>query len=118
MFVSADWFYQTKIIQTTINIWNCDPVKIKIKSAQIETTKIVKFLRITLGNKISSEEHVSQLCKNPSVQLNVMFHLQIFIGYEEKRSNYKKFLFSNFKYFQFVKHFCSCNSFNIQTTIK
>ena len=42
MFVSADWFYQTKIIQTTINIWNCDPVQIKIKSAQIETTKIVK----------------------------------------------------------------------------
>ena len=68
------------------------------------------MLGITIDNKPNFEEHMSELCKKASIQLNTISHLQRFMGKKQKVAFINSFIFSNFNYCPFVWHFCSCKS--------
>ena len=85
--------FQAMILQNSRNSKNYEPVKLEIESAKIETKNAVKLLGITIDNKLNFEEHISELCKKASMQLNTV-----------------SFIFSKFNYCPLVSHFCSCKS--------
>ena len=106
MTINPDKF-QAMILQ---NSKNYEPVKLEIGSAKIETKNTVKLLGITIDNKLNFEEHISELCKKASMQLNTISRLQRFMGKEQKEALINSFIFSNFNYCPLVWHFRSCKS--------
>ena len=88
---------------------NYETIKREIGSAKIETNK-KKLLGITIANKLNFEDHISELCKKASMQLNAIIRLQRFMGKEQKEALINSFIFSNFNYCPLVWHFCSCKS--------
>ena len=109
MIVNPDKF-QARILQNSRNSKNYDPVKLEIGSVKIETKNTIKLLGITTDNKLNFEEHISELCKKASMQLNAISRLQRFMGKEQKEALINSFIFSNFNYCPLVWHFCSCRS--------
>ena len=82
----------------------------KCKSAKIETKNTVKLLGITIDNQLNFDEHISELCKKASMQLNTISCLHRFMGKEQKEALINGFIFSSFNYCPLVWHFCSCKS--------
>ena len=76
---------------------NYETIKREIGSAKIETNK-KKLLGITIANKLNFEDHISELCKKVSMQLNAIIRLQRFMGKEQKKALINSFIFSNFNY--------------------
>ena len=109
MIVNPDKF-QAMILQNSRNSKNYEPVKLEIESTKIETKSAVKLLGITIDNKINFEEHISELYKKASMQLNAINRLHRFMGKEQKEALINSFIFPNFNYFPLVWHFCSCKS--------
>ena len=97
MIVNPDKF-QAMILQNSRNSKNYEPVKLEIESAKIETKNTVKLLGITIDNKLNFEEHISELCKKASMQLNTISRLQRFMGKEQKEALINSFISSNFNY--------------------
>ena len=90
------------ISQNSRNSKNYESVKLEIESAKIETKKTVKLLGITIDNKLNFEEHIFELCKKASMQLNAISRLQRFMGKEQKEALINSFIFSNFNYYPLV----------------
>ena len=80
------------------NSKNYESIKLEIGSAKIETKNTVKSLGITIDNKLNFEEHISELFKNASMQLNAISRLQRFMGKEQNEALINSFIFSNFNY--------------------
>ena len=76
--------FQEMILQNSRNSKNYETVKLEIESAQIETKNRVKMLGITIDNKPNFEEHISELCKKASMQLNAISRLQRFMVNNKK----------------------------------
>ena len=87
-------------------------IKLSIENITINITKSVKLLGITVDNKLNFEEHISNLCKKASLQLNGISRLQSKIGKKEKETIINNFIYSNFNYCLLVWYFCSCKSSN------
>ena len=102
MIVNPDKF-QAMALKNYRNSKNYEPVKLEIESTKIETKNTVKLLGITID-----KEHISELCKKASIQLNAISLLQRFMGKEQKEAFINSFIFSNFNYRPLVWHFCSC----------
>ena len=102
--------FQAMILQNSRNSKNYEPVKLEIGSTKIETKNTVKLLGITIDNKLNFEEHISELCRKASLQLNAISRLHRFMGKEQKEALINNFIFSNFNYCPLVWHFCSCKS--------
>ena len=102
MIVNPDKF-QAMALKNSRNSKNYEPVKLEIESTKIETKNTVKLLGITID-----KEHISELCKKASIQLNAISLLQRFMGKEQKEAFINSFIFSNFNYRPLVWHFCSC----------
>ena len=68
----------SKINKTNITLNN--------ENITINTSKSVKILEITIGNKLNFEEDISVLCKKTSLQLNAISRLQKYMG-KKKRGN-------------------------------
>ena len=100
MIVNPDKF-QAMTLKNSRNSKNYEPVK--LESTKIETKNTVKLLGITID-----KEHISELCKKASIQLNAISLLQRFMGKEQKEALINRFIFSNFNYRPLVWHFCSC----------
>ena len=98
------------ILQNSRNSRNYEPVKHEIGSEKIETKNTVTLLGITLDNKLNFEEHISELRKKASMQLNAISRLQGFMGKEQNEALINSFIFSNFNFCLLVWHFCSCRS--------
>ena len=94
MIVNPDKFQA--ILQNSRNLKNCELVKLEIGSAKIEIKNTVKPLGITIDNKLNCEEHISELCKKASTQLNAISLLQRFrclrIIYNNYPSGYQTLL--------------------------
>ena len=101
---------QSMILQNSRNSRNYEPVKLEIESANIETKNTVELSGITIDNKLNFEEHISELCKKASMQLNAISCLQRFMGKEQKEALVNSFVFSNFNYCLLLWNFCSCKS--------
>ena len=80
------------ILQNSRNSKNYEPVKLEIGSTKIETKNTVKLLGITIDNKLNFEEHISELYKKASMQLNAISRLYRFIGKEQKEALINSFL--------------------------
>ena len=74
--------FQAIILQNSRNSKNYEPVKLEIGSAKIETKNTVKSFGKTIDNKLNFEEHISELSKKASMQLNAISCLQRFMGKE------------------------------------
>ena len=60
------------ILQNSRNSKNFESVKLEIGSSKTETKNTVKLLGITIDNKLNFEEHIPELCKKASMQLNAI----------------------------------------------
>ena len=95
MIVNPDKF-QIMIFQNSRNSKNYEPVKLENGSTKIETKDTAKLLGITIDNKLNFEEHISELCKKASMQLNAINRLHRFMGKEQKEALINSFIVSNF----------------------
>ena len=84
--------------------------KLKIHNNEIETTKPVKLLGIEIDNQLSFNQHISKLCSEVAMPLNVICRLAKFVGNKEKIAMINSFVYSNFNYCSLVWYFCSCES--------
>ena len=85
------------------------PLNVKLEVQKLKQTK-KKLLGITIANKLNFEDHISELCKKASMQLNAIIRLQRFMGKEQKEAVINSFTFSNFNYCPLVWHFSLCKS--------
>ena len=70
----------------------------------------VKLLGIEIGNTLSSNKHISNLCTKVSNQLNAIGRIQIYMGFKKKEVLLNSFVLSDFNCRPLVWHFCSSKS--------
>lgn len=69
-----------------------------IDDINIKPHNSVKTLGITLGNPLNFESHMSSICKSASCQLNALFRLKNFVGFNERKMLIESFTYSIFSY--------------------
>ena len=109
MIVNPDKF-QAIILQKGNSNRNKNYNTLAIENIEINTTKSVELLGLTIDNRLNFEEHISILCKKASSQLNAISRLQHYMNQKEKEAIINSFIYSNFNYCPLVWHFCSCKS--------
>ena len=82
----------------------------KINNQTIKTINCVKLLGINIDSKLNFASHISDLCKEASMQLNALNLLRAYIGNKEMEILINSFIYSNFNYYPLVWHFSSCKS--------
>jgi hypothetical protein len=80
---------------------------ISVGNVIVNPDKSVKLLGVTFDVKLSFDEHVSNICKKASCQLNVLKRFSNTLSTENKLRIYHSFILSNFIYCPIVWHFCS-----------
>lgn len=76
----------------------------------IHTEKSVKLLGIQLDNKLNFTEHVSNIIKKASRQLNCLKRLAHMLDIPSKLLIYKSFILANFNYCPAVWHVCGTSN--------
>ena len=82
-----------------------EDLTISIYDVDIKPNNSVKFLGITLDNKLNFVKHISSICKSASCQLNVLFRLKNFLGFKERKILIESFVYSSMNYCPIVWHF-------------
>jgi hypothetical protein len=67
----------------------------------------VKLLGVTLDFKLSFNDHIAELCKKTSRQLNVLKRIGRHLSTQCKLLIYHSFILSNFNYCSLTWHFCN-----------
>ena len=62
----------------------------------IESTKSLKLLGITIDDRQRVDQHISSLCSKAAMELNVLGRLQKYMGKPEKVAVVKSFIYANF----------------------
>ena len=83
--------------------------KLTIDNNDIESTKSVKLLGITIDDRQRVDQHISSLCSKAAMELNVLGRLQKYMGKPEKVAVVNNFIYANFNYC-LVWHFSTCES--------
>ena len=91
---------------------NTDSIELEICGYKIKTSESVKLLGINIDNKLKFDNHVSNLCKRASMQLNAIYRLKQYMGKKQLEVLINSFVYSNFNYCPLIWHFCSCQSSN------
>ena len=91
---------------------NNESLELDICGYKIRTSESVKLLGIDIDNKLNFDNHVSNLCKRASMQLNAIYRLSQFMGRKELGIMIISFVYANFNYCPLIWHFCSCQSSN------
>lgn len=73
---------------------------------KIECESEVKLLGVTIDFQLNFNEHVSNICKKASRQLNVLKRIGTHLTKLGKLTIYYSFIMSNFNYCPLVWHFC------------
>ena len=76
----------------------------------IESTKSVKLLGITIDDCLRSDQHILNLCCKAAMQLNALGRLQKYVGKPEKVAIVNSFIYANFNYCPLVWQFSTCES--------
>ena len=84
--------------------------KLTIDNSDIESTKSVKLLGITIDDRLRFDQHMSNLCSKAAMQLNALGRLQKYMGKSEKVAIVNSFIHTNFKYCPVAWHFSTCKS--------
>ncbi len=82
------------------------PKGIEIGDVTIERQTSVKLLGVTIDEKLKFNDHVIEICKKASKQLNIMFRFKSIFKQKEKDAIYKTFIIANFNYCPIVWNFC------------
>ena len=112
-----DWFKinemivnSDKKIQAIVVTKNCrmkDSCILNISNQNINSENCVKLLWIEIDNTLSFGEHVSNLCKKASNQLNEIGRINKYMGFKETEVLLNSFVLSNFNYYPLAWHFSS-----------
>ena len=73
--------------------------KLTIDNNDIESTKSVKPLGVTIDDRLRFDQHISNLCSKAAMQLNALGRLQKYMGKPEKFAIVNSFKFANFNYY-------------------
>ena len=84
--------------------------KLTIDNNDIESTKSVKLLGITIDDRLRFDQHIENFCSKAAMQLNTLGRLQKYIGKPEKVAIVNSFIYANFNYCLLVWHFSNCES--------
>ena len=82
--------------------------KLTIGNNDIESTKSVTLLGITIDGRLRFDQHKSNLCSNDVMQLNTLGRLQKYMGKSEKVVIVNRFIYANFNYCPLVSNFSTC----------
>lgn len=63
-----------------------EELKICIDDVNIEPQKSVNHLIVTLENKLNFKSHIISICRSASCQLNALFDLKHFLGFNEGKT--------------------------------
>ena len=104
MIVNADRF-QAIILHKKENEAECN---LTIDNNNIESTKSVKLLSITIDDRLRFDQNISNLCSKAAMQLNALGRLQKYMGKPEKVTIVNSFIYADFNYCPLVWHFSTC----------
>ena len=104
MIVNADMF-QAIILHKKENEAECN---LTIDNNNIESTKSVKLLSITIDDRLRFDQNISNLCSKAAMQLNALGRLQKYMGKPEKVTIVNSFIYADFNYCPLVWHFSTC----------
>ena len=116
---SVSWFKQNEIIVNAdkfqaiiLNKKESEAkYKLTIDNNDIESTKFVKLLGITIDDRLRFDQHISNLSSKAAMHLNALGRLQKYMGKPEKVAVVNSFIYANFNYCPLVhKHFSTCES--------
>jgi hypothetical protein len=74
---------------------------------KIKCEKEVKLLGVTIDFELKFNSHISNICKQASMQLNVLKRLGKYLDKLGKLTIYHSFILSNFNFCPLSYHFCS-----------
>ena len=94
MIVNPDKFQATLLEKRNENNQSC----LKTNNQTIKTTNCVKLLGINIDCELHFDSHISDLCKNESMQLNALKRLKAYIENKEMKILINSFIYSNFNY--------------------
>ena len=100
---AVGWFKQNEMI---VNADKCQAIilnkkeseakyKLTIDDNDIESTKSVKLLGITIDDRPRFDQHTSNLCSKAAMQLNALGRLQKYMGKPEKVANANSVIYAN-----------------------
>ena len=75
-----------------------DAISIKIGSSTIHESNQVKLLGIIIDNKLTFEDHISNLCKKVSNKLYALSRISHLLDQEKLRILMRAFIYSQFQY--------------------
>ena len=81
-------------------------VKLIISSTEIEETKKVVLLVITINNLITFNEHIDNLCRTASYKLHALRRIRKYLSLEKAKLLCNAFINSQFNYAPLVWMFC------------
>ena len=70
----------------------------KIGHDQIQESRTVKLLGITIDNELKFDEYISNVCKKTQRKLTVLTRTQQYLDFNKLRLLFKTFFDSQFKY--------------------
>ena len=88
------------------------PRQFLIGSDVVEVASSVKLLGIHIDNQLSLNQHISNICKSASKQLNALVRLKCILGFEEIKILINSFILSNFNYCPLVWSISTATSLN------
>ena len=95
IFANPDKFKAFVTDKKRINYTN---EKIQISNEDIQIVPSVKLSGITIDDRLNFNNHISNICKSTTNQLNALVRLKIFLGSNERKVLVNNFVLSNFNY--------------------
>ena len=84
--------------------------KLTIDNNDIESTKFVKLLGITIDDSLRFDQLISNFCSKAAMQLNALGRLLKYMGKPEKVAIVNSFVYASFNCCPLVWHFSTCES--------
>ncbi len=81
------------------------PDSIEIQHTTIMRQTEVKFLGITIDQKLKFDKLIDNLCKNAAMQINIMYRFKSIFDLKEREIIYNTFILAHFNYCQWFRTF-------------
>lgn len=80
---------------------------IRVGKDKIWEERNVKLLGVTIDNELKFDQHISDICRKANRKLSALLRMSKFLQFEKRRTLYKAFIESQFKYCPLVWMFHS-----------
>ena len=98
----VEWFrnnyMKSNLAKNQLIVTNCEKACITVGNNLIEASPSVKFLGVTIDNKLNFDEHVSNICKRVSAKLHALARVASYMSSDKLRIIMKAFIESQFGY--------------------